>query len=50
MTRIINAETRIPYLILGACRRAAEGVILFILLNILAISQYVIFRKRLSYD
>lgn len=29
---------------------AAEGVILFILLNILAISQYVIFRKRLSYD
>ena len=29
---------------------AAEGVILFILLNVLAISQYVIFRKKLSYD
>tara|TARA_B100000131_G_C18113859_1_gene610579 strand:- start:735 stop:1859 length:1125 start_codon:yes stop_codon:yes gene_type:complete len=29
---------------------AAEGVILFILLNVLAISQYVIFRKRLNYD
>ena len=29
---------------------AAEGVILFIILNVLAISQYVIFRKRLSYD
>ena len=29
---------------------AAEGVILFILLNVLAISQYIIFRKRLNYD
>ena len=29
---------------------AAEGVILFIILNVLAISQYVIFRKRLNYD
>tara|TARA_B100000579_G_scaffold434567_1_gene455740 strand:- start:1384 stop:2508 length:1125 start_codon:yes stop_codon:yes gene_type:complete len=29
---------------------AAEGVILFILLNVLAISQYVIFRKKLKYD
>ena len=29
---------------------AAEGVILFILLNVLAISQYVIFRKRLNND
>jgi len=29
---------------------AAEGVILFIILNVLAISQYVIFRKKLSYD
>ena len=29
---------------------AAEGVVLFILLNVLAISQYVIFRKRLNYD
>jgi len=29
---------------------AAEGVILFILLNVLAISQYVIFRNRLNYD
>ena len=29
---------------------AAEGVILFILLNVLAISQYVIFRKRINYD
>ena len=29
---------------------AAEGVVLFILLNVLAISQYVLFRKRLSYD
>ena len=29
---------------------AAEGIILFILLNVLAISQYVLFRKRLSYD
>ena len=29
---------------------AAEGVVLFIILNILAISQYVIFRKRLNYD
>ena len=29
---------------------AAEGVILFILLNVLAISQYVVFRKKLSYD
>ena len=29
---------------------AAEGVILFILLNVLAISQYVFFRKKLSYD
>jgi len=29
---------------------AAEGVILFILLNVLAVSQYVLFRKRLSYD
>ena len=29
---------------------AAEGVILFILLNVLAVSQYVIFRKRLNYD
>tara|TARA_B100000029_G_scaffold500490_1_gene572320 strand:+ start:1330 stop:2454 length:1125 start_codon:yes stop_codon:yes gene_type:complete len=29
---------------------AAEGVILFILLNVLAISQYVIFRKKLNYD
>ena len=29
---------------------AAEGVILFILLNVLAVSQYVIFRKKLSYD
>ena len=29
---------------------AAEGVILFILLNVLAISQFVFFRKKLSYD
>jgi len=29
---------------------AAEGVVLFILLNVLAVSQYVIFRKRLNYD
>ena len=29
---------------------AAEGIILFILLNVLAISQYVIFRKRINYD
>ena len=29
---------------------AAEGVVLFIILNVLAISQYVIFRKKLSYD
>ena len=29
---------------------AAEGVVLFILLNVLAVSQYVIFRKRLIYD
>ena len=29
---------------------AAEGVVLFILLNVLAISQYVFFRKRLTYD
>ena len=29
---------------------AAEGIVLFILLNVLAISQYVIFRKRLNYD
>jgi len=29
---------------------AAEGVVLFVILNVLAISQYVIFRKRLSYD
>ena len=29
---------------------AAEGVVLFILLNVLAISQYVIFRKKLNYD
>ena len=29
---------------------AAEGVILFILLNVLAISQYIFFRKRLNYD
>jgi ABC-type sugar transport system permease subunit len=29
---------------------AAEGVVLFIILNVLAISQYVIFRKRLTYD
>jgi len=29
---------------------AAEGVILFILLNVLAVSQYVLFRKRLSYE
>ncbi len=29
---------------------AAEGVILFVLLNVLAISQYVIFRKRINYD
>ena len=28
----------------------AEGVVLFIILNVLAISQYVIFRKRLNYD
>ena len=28
---------------------AAEGVVLFIILNVLAISQYVIFRKRLNY-
>ena len=28
---------------------AAEGVFLFIILNVLAISQYVIFRKRLNY-
>ena len=28
---------------------AAEGVVLFILLNVLAISQYIIFRKRLNY-
>ena len=29
---------------------AAEGVILFILLNVLAISQFVFFRKKLNYD
>ena len=29
---------------------AAEGIVLFIILNVLAISQYVIFRKRLNYD
>jgi multiple sugar transport system permease protein len=29
---------------------AAEGVILFIILNVLAVSQYVIFRKKLNYD
>ena len=29
---------------------AAEGVVLFVILNVLAISQYVIFRKRLNYD
>ena len=29
---------------------AAEGVVLFIIFNVLAISQYVIFRKRLNYD
>ena len=29
---------------------AAEGVILFILLNVLAISQYIIFRRKLSYE
>jgi len=29
---------------------AAEGVVLFIILNVLAISQYVIFSKRLNYD
>ena len=29
---------------------AAEGIVLFILLNVLAISQYVIFRKRINYD
>ena len=29
---------------------AAEGVVLFIILNVLPISQYVIFRKRLNYD
>ena len=29
---------------------AAEGVVLFILLNVLAISQYVFFRKKLNYD
>jgi len=29
---------------------AAEGVVLFVLLNVLAVSQYVIFRKRLNYD
>ena len=29
---------------------AAEGVILFVLLNVLAISQYVIFRKKINYD
>ena len=29
---------------------AAEGVVLFILLNVLAVSQYVIFRNRLNYD
>ena len=29
---------------------AAEGVVLFIILNVLAISKYVIFRKRLNYD
>ena len=29
---------------------AAEGVVLFIILNVLAISQYVIFRKKLNYD
>ncbi len=29
---------------------AAEGVVLFILLNVLAISQYVLFRKRLNYE
>ena len=29
---------------------AAEGVILFVLLNVLAISQYVIFRKKIHYD
>ena len=29
---------------------AAEGVVLFILLNVLAVSQYVIFRKKLNYD
>ncbi len=29
---------------------ADEGVILFVLLNVLAISQYVIFRKKIHYD
>ena len=29
---------------------AAEGVVLFILLNVLAISQFIFFRKRLNYD
>ena len=29
---------------------AAEGVVLFIILNVLAVSQFVIFRKRLNYD
>tara|TARA_A100001011_G_scaffold400684_1_gene517561 strand:- start:4344 stop:5510 length:1167 start_codon:yes stop_codon:yes gene_type:complete len=29
---------------------AAEGIVLFVLLNVLAISQYVIFRKRINYD
>ncbi|PPR46382.1 MAG: L-arabinose transport system permease protein AraP [Alphaproteobacteria bacterium MarineAlpha5_Bin9] len=29
---------------------AAEAVVLFILLNVLAISQYVLFRKRLNYE
>ena len=29
---------------------AAEGVVLYIILNVLAVSQYVIFRKRLNYD
>ena len=29
---------------------AAEGVVLFIILNVLEVSQYVIFRKRLNYD
>ena len=29
---------------------AAEGVVLFILLNVLAISQFIFFRKRLTYD